>query len=103
MNLLLPMIALSIGTFAFRLLGPMLRSRLTISPRVERIGDVGVAVIFTALIATSALVVGKQFGGFALPAGVLVAAVLAWRRAPFVAIVVAAAATTAALRWVGVA
>ncbi|MET0197741.1 MAG: AzlD domain-containing protein, partial [Rhodococcus fascians] len=53
--------------------------------------------------ATSALIVDYRFAGFACPAGVLVAAVLAWRKAPFVTIVVAAAATTAALRWFGVA
>ena len=39
--------------------------------------------------------------GFAAPIGVTVAGILAWRKAPFVVIVIAAAATTAALRWFG--
>lgn len=103
MTLLISMTVLALGTFAFRLVGPVLRNRTTISPRIERLGDIGVAVIFVALTATSALVVDNRFAGVALPTGVLVAAVLAWMRAPFVAIVLAAAATTAALRWVGVA
>lgn len=103
MTFLIAMAVLALGTFAFRLVGPMLRTRLTISPRIERLGEISVAVIFVALIATSALVVDKQFAGLALPAGVLVAAVLAWKRAPFVVIVVAAAFTTAVLRSAGIA
>ncbi|WP_037140776.1 AzlD domain-containing protein [Rhodococcoides fascians] len=103
MNYVLPMVGLAAGTLAFRLVGPYLRSRTTISPRVERLVSVAVAVIFVALIATSALIVDYGFAGFACPAGVLVAAVLAWRTASFVTIVVAAAATTATLRWFGVA
>lgn len=103
MNYLLPMIVLGVGTLAFRFIGPVLRARIDISERTEKVSSIGVAVIFVALIATSALVVDHRFAGFAAPTGVLVAAVLAWRRAPFVAIVVAAAATTAALRLVGIA
>ncbi|SNT25982.1 AzlD domain-containing protein [Rhodococcoides kyotonense] len=103
MSVLIPMIALAVGTLAFRIVGPMVRSRITVPARVEEISSMSVAVIFVALVATSALVVDKQFAGFALPIGVLVAAVLAWRKAPFVAVVIAAAATTATLRWLGVA
>ncbi|MDJ0394395.1 AzlD domain-containing protein [Rhodococcus sp. G-MC3] len=102
MNYVLPMVALAVGTLAFRLIGPMLRARVTLSPRVETLSSIGVAVIFVALIATSALIVDNRFAGIAAPVGVLVAAVLAWRKAPFVAIVVAAAVTTAALRFVGI-
>ena len=97
------MIVLALGTLGLRLIGPALRSRVTLSPRVEKLSSVSVAVIFVALVASSALVVDNRFAGFALPAGVAVAALLAWRKAPFVAIVVAAAATTAVLRLVGVA
>ena len=97
------MIVLALGTLGLRLIGPALRSRVTLSPRVEKLSSVSVAVIFVALVASSALVADNRFAGFALPAGVAVAALLAWRKAPFVAIVVAAAATTAVLRYVGVA
>lgn len=102
MNLVLPLAGLAVGTFAFRLVGPALRSRASISPRVERLASVAVAVVFVALITTS-LIVDNSFAGFACLAGILVAVLLAWRNAPFVAIVVAAAATTATLRFVGVA
>lgn len=103
MSLTIPLLALIIGTYALRIAGPALRTRVTISPRMDKVMTTAVAVIFVALVATSTLLVGKAFAGFALPAGVAVAAVLAWRRAPFVVIVLAAAATTAGLRWVGVA
>ncbi|MDV8021302.1 AzlD domain-containing protein [Rhodococcus sp. IEGM 1330] len=101
MNLTIPLLALISGTYALRIAGPALRTRVTISPRIDKVMSTTVAVIFVALVATSTLLVGKDFAGFALPAGVAVAAVLAWRRAPFVVIVLAAAATTAGLRWVG--
>lgn len=102
MNLTIPLLALVIGTYALRIAGPALRTRVAISPRIDKVMTTAVAVIFVALVATSTLLVGKDFAGFALPAGVAVAAVLAWRRAPFVVIVLAAAITTAGLRWVGV-
>ncbi|WP_338887631.1 AzlD domain-containing protein [Rhodococcus sovatensis] len=102
MNLVLPIVALAVGTMAFRVAGPLLRTRMTLSPRVEQLTSVSVAVIFVALVATSALVVDNGFAGVALPAGVAVAALLAWKKAPFVAIVVAAASTTGILRLLGV-
>jgi hypothetical protein len=59
-------------------------------------------VLLAALVATSALTEGHSFAGIARPAGVLAGGVLAWRKAPFVAVVVAAAATAALLRLAGV-
>jgi hypothetical protein len=44
---------------------------------------------------------GSEFAGFARPAGVLAGALLAWRKAPFVVVVIAAAAVTALLRLAG--
>ncbi|OZD07004.1 branched-chain amino acid transporter [Rhodococcus sp. 06-235-1A] len=102
MSLTIPLIALIIGTYGLRIAGPALRTRITISARIDNVMTTAVAVIFVALVATSTLLVGRDFAGFALPAGVAVAALLAWRRAPFVVIVIAAAATTAALRWFGI-
>ena len=97
------MLALTVGTLLLRIVGPLLRSRVTLSPRIEMLSSTAVAVLFVALVATQALIVDTSFAGFALPAGVVVAAVRAWRKAPFVAIVGAASATTAALRFFGVA
>jgi branched-subunit amino acid transport protein len=95
-------VVLGVGTFAFRFAGPVLRTRMEISPRLERLMAVSAIVLLTALVATAALLDGPEFAGFARPAGVAVGGVLAWRRAPFVVVVVAAALTAAGLRLLGV-
>jgi branched-subunit amino acid transport protein len=92
---------LGAGTFAFRFAGPVLRARVPLSPRLERLMAVAVVVLLSALVATSSLTEGHSFAGPARAAGVAVGGVLAWRRAPFVAVVLAAAVTTAALRLLG--
>jgi branched-subunit amino acid transport protein len=93
---------LGAGTFAFRFAGPVLRARVEISPRTERLMATAAVVLLAALVAISALTAGHAFAGVARPAGVLVGGVLAWRKAPFVVVVLAAAATAALLRVVGV-
>ncbi|MER6428939.1 AzlD domain-containing protein [Streptomyces sp. 900105245] len=95
-------LALAVGTYAFRLVGPVLHGRVTVPPRVQELASAGAVVLLVALLATGALTEGGGFAGWARPAGVLVGAVLAWRRAPFVLVVLAAAVTTALLRLAGV-
>jgi branched-subunit amino acid transport protein len=101
-ELIIAAAVLGTGTFAFRFAGPVLRTRVKLSPRAERLMALAAIVLLAALVATSALTEGHSFAGIARPAGVLVGGVLAWRKAPFVAVVVAAAATAALLRLVGV-
>lgn len=101
-TLVLAAAVLGIGTFAFRFAGPLLRARVELSPRVEQLATMGAVVLLAALVATTALLEGETFGGIARPAGVAVGGVLAWRRAPFLVVVVAAAATAAGLRLLGV-
>ncbi|WP_405071411.1 AzlD domain-containing protein [Kribbella sp. NBC_01510] len=93
---------LAVGTFSLRFAGPMLRSRFEIPDRAQQILAAAAIVLLTALVATSALMDGHGPAGVARPAGVLVGGILAWRRAPFVLVVVAAAATAAGLRLLGV-
>ncbi|MER7581391.1 AzlD domain-containing protein [Kitasatospora sp. NPDC097691] len=95
-------LSLAVGTYAFRLAGPLLGRRITLSERVRQLLAVAAAVLLVALVATGALTQGHGFAGWARPAGVLVAGVLALRRAPFPLVVVAGAATTAVLRLCGV-
>ena len=90
------LLTLSAGTFAFRFSGPVLRRRITFPPWAERLLEVGAVVLLAALTE------GHGFAGLARPAGVLVGGVLAWRKAPFLVVVIAAAAITAVLRLVGV-
>ncbi|MGK5638614.1 AzlD domain-containing protein [Streptomyces sp. URMC 126] len=95
-------LVLAAGTFAFRLAGPFLRSRITFPPRAERLMEISAVVLPASLVATTALTEGHGPAGVARPAGVLAAGLLAWRKVPFLAVVLAAAAVTAALRLLGV-
>jgi len=93
---------LAAGTFAFRFAGPMLRTRLAERPWVERTMATAAVVLLTALVGTTALTEGHELAGVARPIGVVVAGLLAWRKAPFVVIVLSAAATASGLRLLGV-
>lgn len=97
-------LVLAAGTFAFRFAGPLVRDRMSVSlsPDVERLVAVGAVVLLAALVATSALLDDGGPAGVARPVGVAVGGLLAWRRAPFVLVVVAAAAVAAGLRLLGV-
>jgi branched-subunit amino acid transport protein len=90
------------GTFAFRVTGPLLHRRVQLGPRVTRLLSVAASVLLVALVATSALAQGHVFAGWARPAGVLVGGGLAVLKLPFPVVVIAAAATAAGLRLVGV-
>jgi branched-subunit amino acid transport protein len=100
-GLLVATAVLGAGTFAFRFAGPLLRSRMTLSPRIEQLMTTAVVVLLAALVATSTLTEGHGFSGVARTAGVAVGGLFAWRRAPFVVVVLAAAVTAAVLRLLG--
>lgn len=95
-------LVLALGSYAYRIVGPVLGERLKLSDRVRRILLIAAAVLLLALVTTSALTQGQGFAGWARPAGIGVGALLAVRKVPFVLVVIAAAATTALLRLAGV-
>jgi branched-subunit amino acid transport protein len=95
-------LTLAAGTYLLRLAGLVLRGRLAVPARVERYLDLGASALLVALLATAALTEAGGFAGWARPAGVAVGALAAWRRLPFVLVVVLAAATTGVLRYLGV-
>ncbi|HEY1574054.1 MAG TPA: AzlD domain-containing protein [Pseudonocardiaceae bacterium] len=95
-------LVLAAGTYAFRITGPLLRDRFRPGPRVTRLLAVAASVLLVALAVTSGLTRGHDLAGWSRPAGVLVGAVLAGRKLPFLVVVVAAVATTAGLRLLGV-
>ncbi|MEU3253685.1 AzlD domain-containing protein [Streptomyces sp. NPDC006997] len=95
-------LALAVGTYAFRLVGPVLHGRVVLPVRVRELLSAGAVVLLVALLATGALTEGGGFAGWARPAGVLAGGVLAWRRAPFAVVVLGAAGATAVLRALGV-
>jgi branched-subunit amino acid transport protein len=96
------LVTLSAGTFAFRFAGPVLRERIALPPWAAKLLEAAAVVLLAALAATTALTKGHGFAGLARPAGVLAGGILAWRKAPFLVVVLAAAATTAVLRLLGV-
>lgn len=95
-------IVLAVGTYVLRFAGPVLRSRIQVSEAVGRYLTLAAVALLAALIGTAALLNGTEFVGVARPAGVAVGAVLAWRKLPFVVVVVAAALTAALLRLAGI-
>lgn len=95
-------IVLAIGTFAFRIAGPLLRDRITLPDRAKELMSAAATVLLFALVATATLTSNRHFAGWALPIGVAVGGIAAWRKAPFVVVVVLAAITTAGLRLLGV-
>lgn len=100
--LIAAVLALAVGTYAFRVTGVLLRDRIRLPPLARILLPVAAAVLLAALAATAALTEAGGFAGYARPAGVLVGLVLAWRQAPFVLVVLAAAGTAAVLRLLGV-
>lgn len=104
-------LVLALGTYAIRVTGPLLRTRLArssgdgevaLSPRATELMSAAATVLLVALIATASFTDGRDFAGVALPAGVLTGGILAWRRAPFVVVVLVAAGVAAGLRAIGV-
>jgi hypothetical protein len=94
--------ALAAFTYAFRIAGPLLTGRVTVPSAVQRLFASAAAVLLVALAATQALTTGHDFAGWARPAGVAAAGVLAARRAPFPVVVLVAASVTALLRLAGI-
>ena len=88
---------LGAGTFAYRAAGPVLHARFSMGPRAVALMSTAAIVLLTGLIVTSTFADGNDP---ARPLGVLVGGVLAWRRAPFVVVVISAAATAAIVRLV---
>ena len=96
------MATLAAGTYLFRLSGQVLRARISFPPRGAQLLEAAAMILLAALVATTALTQGHGLAGLARPAGVLTGGVLAWRGAPFLVVVIAAAAATALLRLLGV-
>lgn len=98
---LVAILLLAVGTYAIRLVGPLLKDRIDFSPTWERAFAIAAVTLLGAFVATSTLLESGEFAGPARLAGVLVGGVLAWRRAPFLMVVLAAAGVTASLRLLG--
>lgn len=96
-------LVLAVGTYALRLVGPVLHGRVAIPERVTELASAGAVVLLVALVSTGALTEGGGFAGAARVGGVAAGVLLAWFRAPFVMVVLGAVGVTALLRATGVA
>lgn len=95
-------LVLGLGTYAFRLGGPAIRARLGDSERVDELLDTATIVLLTAVLVTTGLTEDGGFAGPSRAVAVGVGVVLAWRRAPFLLVVLGAAGVAAGLRLLGV-
>ncbi len=95
-------VALVIGVWGQRLVGAfVLGPWLDRQPKLTRMAGLVPAAVVMAVIVQLTVAQGRTIEVDARLAGVAVAAVLVWRRAPFIVVVIAAAAVTAALRSLG--
>ncbi|MHC0431537.1 AzlD domain-containing protein [Streptomyces sp. O3] len=91
--------ALITACFALKLLGLLVPERALAHPTVARTAQAAPVALLAGLIAVQTFTVGQEITLDFRVVGLAVAAVAVWRRAPFLVVVVSAAAVTAALRW----
>ncbi|MEJ5914991.1 AzlD domain-containing protein [Pseudokineococcus sp. 1T1Z-3] len=100
--LLVTVLCVAAGTYALRSAGPWVRRRVALPASFARLVTASAVVLLLVLVVTAGLLDAGTPVGPARPAGVLVGGLLAWRRAPLLLVVLAAAATAALLRLLGV-
>jgi branched-subunit amino acid transport protein len=91
-------LGLAAGAYAFKFLGLVVLGSRPLPDALERCLALVPAALLSALIVQATLASGQDLVLDERAPGVAVAAVLAWRRAPFIVVVAAASATTALLR-----
>ncbi len=91
-------IALGLGAYAFKVLGLVVVGARSLPPVVERCLALIPAALLSALIVKDTFSVGQDLVLDARAAGVAVAVVASWRRAPIPVVIVLGAAVTAVVR-----
>jgi branched-subunit amino acid transport protein len=86
------------GTFALKSAGPLFLGSRPLPIRVQQVVDLLPSALLAALAIVSTVGDGQSIVIDARVAGMIAAAVALWRRAPFVAVIVVASATTALVR-----
>jgi branched-subunit amino acid transport protein len=92
------LLAIGAGCYAFKALGLVVIGSRTLPSRVTACLDLLPAALLPALIVANTVVTDRRLVLDARLAGVGVAAILTWRKAPFPLIIGLAAATTAIVR-----
>ena len=92
------LLGLAAASYLLKAIGPVLAGQRQLRPAVGQVLDLVAIPLLAALILIQTLDGGKQIVFDARVPALLVAGVLVWRRAPFLVVVLAAAATAALLR-----
>ena len=87
--------------FGFKVAGYLAPHSWLERPRVTRLTGLVTVALLSALVAVQTVAVGHRVSLDARVPAVAVAAVLLWRRAPFIVVVVSGALVAAGLRAVG--
>lgn len=93
--------ALATTSYALKAAGTLLLGSMRMPAPLERCVALIPAAVLSALVVKDALSDGRALVVDERAAGIAVALVLVWRRAPLVVVIVGAAAATAALRALG--
>ena len=91
------LLVLAACAYAMKALGPVLLADRELPPRVNDLLALIAVPLLAALILVQTVTDGRHYVVDSRLAGVAVAAVAVWRRAPFVVVVLLAAATSAAV------
>ncbi|ELY5938633.1 AzlD domain-containing protein [Cronobacter malonaticus] len=101
MMILAGIAVLSVGTYLMRFGGAKLGNKLALSERAQAfLSDAATTLLFAVALAAT-FYEGESFAGMARVVGVAFALFLAWRKAPLIVVIFAAAAVTALLRLAG--
>ncbi len=93
---------LAVGTYIFRLAGPFIGKHFDFSSKSKSLLSESSAVLLFAVAIAATLFEGDAYAGNARVIGILVAGFLAYRKMPFLVIVLSAAAVTSLLRLMGI-
>lgn len=95
----LAIIVLAVGTYAMKAVGPVFLGQRAVPVRVQRLFLLLAVALLAALIALSTVADGTDLT-FDVPlvTGMAAAGIAVWRKAPFVVVVILAAAVAAGLR-----
>jgi hypothetical protein len=94
-------VVLAAGSYALKAIGPLIIGERASSPSLVRLAGLITPALLAALIAVQTFATGDDGRSLTIDAravGLLVGAVAVWRRAPFVVVVIVAAAATAFVR-----
>ena len=94
-------LALAAAAYSFKVIGLIVIGKRPLPGALERCLALIPAALIAALVVNDTFADGKDLVIDARAAGVLTAAVAAWRRAPLIVVIVIGAGVTAMVRWMG--